>query len=104
MVELGQRNLDLNKVPRLADVLKLDRGDLCKLALFEAAPVLYSALFGSDAPGEVRLADGKLDESVPTPTRNINDMMMTLPVPIRDALLGLVETLGSSLNPPYRRR
>jgi transcriptional regulator with XRE-family HTH domain len=47
MVESGHRNLDLNKIPRLAAVLKVDVQELCQIALLEAAPQFAVALLGN---------------------------------------------------------
>lgn len=104
MVESGQRNLDLNKIPRLADVLGLSREDLCKLALFEAAPALYSTLFDSSPSGKVRIAGDAQSGSIQTPAADFNSMLNSLPEPIRRAVEALVESLSTALSPPYRRR
>ena len=45
LVELGHRRLDLDRIPALADALKLDRAQLCRGALEERAPELYAELF-----------------------------------------------------------
>ena len=45
LVELGYRRLDLNRIPALADALKLNRRQLCRQALQERAPDLYRQLF-----------------------------------------------------------
>ena len=45
MVELGRRRFDLNRIPALADALKLNRRQLCRQALQERAPELYQQLF-----------------------------------------------------------
>jgi transcriptional regulator with XRE-family HTH domain len=47
-LEGGQRKLHLDKVPALADALKYDRKELCRMALQEHFPKLFSELF--DAP------------------------------------------------------
>ena len=54
MVETGKRSFALNNISRLADVLRLDRGDLCKCALYETAPTLYLAVFGAEPPSRPR--------------------------------------------------
>ena len=48
--ESGRRRMELNKVPRLAAILKLNAKDLCRLALSEWHPRLHDALFGADQP------------------------------------------------------
>ena len=45
LVELGYRRLDLDRIPALADALKLNRRQLCRQALQERAPELYRQLF-----------------------------------------------------------
>ncbi len=46
LVEAGERRIDLDRVPLLADALEVDRTDLCVWALSERAPVLFSEVFG----------------------------------------------------------
>ena len=50
MVESGRRHFALENVPRLAAVLRLDAADLCRCALFEAAPSLYRSTFDNSTP------------------------------------------------------
>ena len=91
MLEQGRRNLDLNKVPRLADVLKLDRKNLCKLALYETAPSLYAELFDTSLPPGVTEAVLDEDADEPPPramgvTRELVypvELLMRLPEPLR---------------------
>ena len=45
LVELGYRRLDLDRIPALANALKLNRRRLCRQALQERAPELYRQLF-----------------------------------------------------------
>jgi len=45
LVEGGYRRLDLDRIPDLADALRLDRTELCREALEERAPALYRELF-----------------------------------------------------------
>ena len=45
LVELGYRRLDLDRIPALADALKLNRRQLCRQALQERAPELFRQLF-----------------------------------------------------------
>jgi transcriptional regulator with XRE-family HTH domain len=44
-VEAGQRKLHLDKVPALAAALEYDRKELCRMALREHFPKLFSELF-----------------------------------------------------------
>jgi transcriptional regulator with XRE-family HTH domain len=46
MCESGRRAVELNKIPKLAEILRLDPVNLCRLALTEAAPLMAIALFG----------------------------------------------------------
>jgi transcriptional regulator with XRE-family HTH domain len=48
--ENGRRRMELDKLPRVAAILQLNKRDLCRLALFEWHPRLYSALFGAEPP------------------------------------------------------
>jgi transcriptional regulator with XRE-family HTH domain len=49
LVELGYRRLDLDRIPTLADALKLDRRHLCREALKARAPQLYQELYKGKA-------------------------------------------------------
>jgi transcriptional regulator with XRE-family HTH domain len=111
MLEQGRRNLDLNKVPRLADVLKLDRKDMCKLALYEAAPSLYAELFGTSLPPTV--TEAVLDEDLDEPPRMIAvtsellypvELLMKLPEPLRESVERLIGDLNRYAWPAYRGR
>ncbi len=45
LAEAGERRIDLDRIPLLADALEIDRTDLCVWALSERAPVLFGELF-----------------------------------------------------------
>ncbi len=45
LAEAGERRIDLDRIPLLADALEVDRGELCLWALSERAPVLFGELF-----------------------------------------------------------
>jgi len=45
LIESGERRLDLDKIPLLADALEVNRMALCQQALRERAPALYGQLF-----------------------------------------------------------
>jgi transcriptional regulator with XRE-family HTH domain len=112
MLEKGRRNLDLNKVPMLADVLKIDRKDLCKLALYEAAPSLYAELFDTLSPPGVRkevLTEN--GEVIPSSTMVLTGEMVyavqrlvRLPDELRRSVERLIEALDEYVSPPYRGR
>ena len=48
--ENDRRRMELDKLPRLAAILKLDPAALCRLALFQWHPCVYGALFGPQPP------------------------------------------------------
>lgn len=50
LIEAGERRLDLDKVPLLADALEVSRTALCQQALRERAPALYGQLFEQPQP------------------------------------------------------
>ena len=111
MLEQGRRHLDLNKVPRLADVLKLDRRDMCKLALYETAPSLYVELFGTSVPPSV--TEAVLDKDADGQPRMIAitpellypvELLMKLPVPLRESVERLIGDLNRYAWPAYRGR
>ena len=49
LIEGGDRRLDFDKIPSLADALQVNRKQLCLQALAERAPQLFCALFSDDA-------------------------------------------------------
>jgi transcriptional regulator with XRE-family HTH domain len=52
--ENGRRRMELDKVPRVAAILQLNKKDLCRMALFEWHPRLYATLFGTEPPRQPR--------------------------------------------------
>jgi transcriptional regulator with XRE-family HTH domain len=48
--ENDRRRMELDKLPRLAMILKLNPADLCRLGLFQWHPSVYGALFGPEPP------------------------------------------------------
>jgi transcriptional regulator with XRE-family HTH domain len=51
LVEAGERRLELDRIPELADVLQISRRFLCGWALKERSPYLFDQLFtGEEAP------------------------------------------------------
>jgi transcriptional regulator with XRE-family HTH domain len=112
MLEQGRRNLDLNKVPELADVLKLDRKDLCKLALYEAAPNLYATLFDTSLPPNVSEVvpnedeDEALVRAVTVTPEMVHpvELLMRLPEHLRRSVERLIEDLDQYAWQAYRER
>lgn len=58
--EGGHRRMELDKLPRIAEILQLEKRDLCLAALHQFHPRLYTELFGHQVPGLPRPA-GCLD-------------------------------------------
>lgn len=50
MVEAGRRHFALDNVARLAAILGLDAGALCRCSLWELAPQFYHSVFGDTIP------------------------------------------------------
>jgi transcriptional regulator with XRE-family HTH domain len=48
--ECGRRRMEMDKLPRIAATLRLDKRDLCLAALHEFHPLMYEELFGREAP------------------------------------------------------
>lgn len=48
--ETGRRRMELDKLPRIAGILRLNEADVCRLAQFEWHPRLYATLFGAERP------------------------------------------------------
>jgi len=49
LLESGDRQLDLDRVPLLADALDTNRGDLCAWALLDRCPALFAEIFSVDS-------------------------------------------------------
>ena len=48
--ESGRRRMELDKIPRLASILRLDARDLCRRALSEWHPRFHDTLFDAGQP------------------------------------------------------
>jgi len=46
--EAGRRRMELNKIPRTAELLKIPAADLCRKALDEWFPAFHDALFAAE--------------------------------------------------------
>lgn len=57
--EGGRRRMELDKLPRIAEILQLEKRDLCLAALHQFHPRLYAELFGSQVPGLPRAAGSR---------------------------------------------
>lgn len=51
MIEIGARKLDIDRVPRLAQILQISPKDLAMLAFAQYYPATYRALFSNTKPG-----------------------------------------------------
>lgn len=99
MIENGIRNLELNKVPRLADVLKIDPTDLCRLALFESAPLMAMSLFGVKPKDYQPRKVDKVKESEfkLTPEQAAVQMkLFGLPSSIRNTVIQLIDQFAAT--------
>ncbi len=47
MWECGRRRMELDKLPRLADALQMNRKELCARALREFHPAVYTTIFAA---------------------------------------------------------
>lgn len=101
MVEAGKRVMELNKIPRLADILQLDRRDLINLALFEKAPILAMSLFGS-RPGAYTPRNRKPSKQAVTMTpamETYHQKLYSLPGPQRETVLQLIDQFSMAGTP-----
>jgi len=96
MVEGGIRTMDLNKIPRLADALELDRVDLCRMALYEELPSMFAVLFGRSKK-QFTIHEGGATKSVriPEPALDFLHKFYDLPAPVRNSITIMVESLYS---------
>jgi transcriptional regulator with XRE-family HTH domain len=49
LLESGERRLDLDRIPRLADALDAERFDLCASALRDRCPRLFAEIFSVES-------------------------------------------------------
>ena len=61
--EAGRRRPQLNKIPPLAGILRLDVKDVCRVALFEWHPRFHAALFGTARPAPPHCIDAARQET-----------------------------------------
>ena len=85
LVEQGTRKIDLDRIPRLADVLQVNNSDLCKLALSEAYPALYKAVFSGAATTKVRPEDSPMKPELDV-ARKLFELDRNLRVPLVDMI------------------
>lgn len=87
LVEKGVRRLDLDRIPTLAELLRVDPAELCALALGEQFPMLAQTLIRSNAlrnrfsghiPTEVNVAAERLGHMTPLSRRLALNMINTL--------------------------
>ena len=50
MWERGRRRMDLDKLPTIAQVLRLQQSDFCLMAIYHFHPAVYTAVFGQKTP------------------------------------------------------
>ena len=86
----GGRRLDLNKVPRLADTLQLNRKDLVRLALFEVAPVAAITLFG-DQTDLYQVCKADVVKDITNQQAKILSRLESLPADIRSDILTTIK-------------
>lgn len=95
MVENGQRRFELNRIPAIADALGLDAKKLCRLALFEDAPLFAMAVFGNDVSTftPTAAAKDKKQQKVSLSPEQLDYMvrLYSLPSPLRYTILDLIE-------------
>jgi len=101
----GGRNLELNKVPRMADALRLNRKDLTRLALFEAAPMAAMVLFGNQMSlYQVRYskfaAGEKQDASMTAEQIDVINKIYSLPSTVRATVLSTIEQFAGAYSTP----
>jgi len=105
----GGRNLELNKVPRMADALQLSRKDLTRLALFETAPMAAMTLFGDQISlYEVRNSKFKFGtprETNMTPEQiDVVNKIFALPDSIRATVLSTIDQFAKAYTTPKMGR
>jgi hypothetical protein len=60
MIETGHRTLPMSNAPAIADALRVDQLDFCKLVLSERYPEFYAAIFGDGYPPSPRVLNPRL--------------------------------------------
>jgi len=100
MVESGRRRFALNNIAAVADVLRLNRKDLCRLALFEEAPNMAMSLYGTDPKGytEPAEAKGKVTARYDPNQIAYHNKLWSLPQPFRANVLANIDQLSELIN------
>lgn len=83
LVEKGIRRLDLDRIPRLAEVLNTDPITLAKMAIEEQHPLLANTLFSTT----------KNFRRIPTETDVAAKKLMQLPRHVRRMALSMIDVL-----------
>jgi len=94
LVEAGWRRFKLDRIPYVADALRIKRIDLIKLELFEKSPLVYREIWGAADPFET--ASSSQVEAVGEPTSFEKDFLtkfQSLPQKSRNMLTMMLEEL-----------
>ena len=105
MIEAGQRTIDLDRVPRLAEILNINVADLTKHCLFEYYPTAANALFEEEGdPTTIR------EDHSPQPIRllpaaySVARRFEDLPPAFQQVVLALLVALEGAASGGIRHR
>ncbi len=93
LVERGERNLDLNRIPRLATALGLDPSELCQMYVLAIAPEAHDAMFSASMASSTG-ANGTRTRQVPTSVLRTARLLERLPSAVREHILALIAVLS----------
>jgi transcriptional regulator with XRE-family HTH domain len=86
LVEMGQRNLDLDRIPRLAELLRVNAVALGKLALRDQYPLLAETICGQ-SPSKDNIASPAINSAV--------RKLESLPRDIRQSVVTVINSVYS---------
>jgi transcriptional regulator with XRE-family HTH domain len=99
MIESGHRSLDINKAPRVAEVLKINAQDFSKHCLFEYAPALASALFGQEPDAStIRENHNPVAAKLLPGAYELAKKFQNLPALAQEVVVSLVNNLQTMVN------
>lgn len=97
MVENGTRQFNLDRLPRVADVLSLDCKSLIRVAMQRECPSVCAVLFGEEPISPESIPQQETDRILITPEMaDVAARIDSLPRPARQTILGLVDQLSSA--------
>jgi hypothetical protein len=104
LVEAGWRRFKLDRIPYVADALRIKRIDLIKLELHEKAPMVYKELWGSTDPFDAASVSKSEVSQATTFDGDFMTKFHSLPQKSRNMLTMMLEELYESSRAQVHQR